>query len=156
MSDFSTFINSSGALDPNAIRSSGFASAPGPEVAGHDEIIQVGELAGASDADVLAYGYGQKPRVWESASLDNSADIAFREGYDNILVGYLPRKAFLWLPSEHEYFVICTAPDLLERIRADELFSYDFKEYSNGDYFQGNKKDFLEGVLREYTISASV
>lgn len=156
MSDFSTFINSSGALDLNSIRGFGFASAPFPEVAGHDEIIRVGELVGASDANVWAYGYGQKPRVWKSASLENSADIAFREGYDNILIGYLPRKAFLWLPSEHEYFVICTAQNLLERIRADELFSYDFKEYYNEAYFKGNKRDFLEGVLREYTVSASV
>lgn len=149
------FINSIGALDPNAIRGSGFASAPFPEVAGHDEVVRIGELVSASEADVWAYGHGQAPRVWESASLANSADIAFREGYVNILVSYLNHKALLWFPAEHEYFVICTAPHLLERIRADELFSYDFKAYSSEDYFQGNKKTFLEGVLREYTIPAS-
>lgn len=52
MSIFSIFNNSNGALDPNAIRGSGFASAPFPEVAGHDEVVRIGELAGASEADV--------------------------------------------------------------------------------------------------------
>lgn len=156
MSDFSIFINQSGALDVNAIRASGFASAPFPEVAGHDEIVRVGELLGALDADIWAYGYGQAPRTWKSAGLATAADIAFRDGYDNILVSYLPNKGLLWLPAEHEYFVICTAPHLLERICEDELFSYSFEEYASEEYFKGSKKNFLEIIHRKYTIPASV
>ncbi len=155
MAAFTRFIPANTVLNPAAVQAAGLAAAPFPETAGHDEISRIGALAGTQQAELWAYGHAQAPRYFAPAHLDAVAKTAFLEGHDNILIAYPNPHLLLWLPAEHEFFVVCAPPPLLGQIQADALFDYDFSAYLAEPYFRGRKKDFLNAILRDYTIASA-
>lgn len=152
MSTFSQFITSNTVLDPKAIQEAGLASAPFPEVASIEEIKQLGMISGTQTVDVWAYGYGKPPRHFDSIDLENAANISFQEGYDNILLFFHESKMLIWLPADHEFFVICADLDLFHRIQSSGIFTYDFTDYMSEDYFHGKKSDYLRDIYSTYAL----
>lgn len=155
MTVFARFIPSNTVLNPAAVRAAGLAAAPFPETAGRDEILKIGTLADAQQAEMWAYGHAQAPRYFAPAHLDTVAETAFREGHDNILMVYPNPHILLWLPAEHEFFVVCAPSPLLQQIQADALFGYDFSAYLAEPYFRDKTKSFLQAILRDYTIASA-
>lgn len=152
MDSFARFIPDRTGLDAGAIRAAGLAALPFPEVASHDEIVAVGRLVGAERAELWSHGHRQEPRHFAGLGLDEAARHAFDLGHDSVLIAFEAAQAHIWLPAEHEFFVIFAPQPTLQAIRAAGIFTYDFDAYAREAYFRGPRSDHLVETGKRYTI----
>lgn len=152
MDSFARFIPDRTGLDAGAIRAAGLAALPFPEVASCDEIVAIGRLVGATQAAIWSHGYRQEPHHLAGLGLDEVARRAFDLGHDSVLIAFRAAQTHIWLPAEHEFFVIFAPQPALQAIRSAGIFTYDFDDYAREDYFRGRRSDHLVETGKRYTI----
>lgn len=155
MDSFARFIPDRTALDAGAIRAAGLAAMPFPEVASHDEILAVGRLVRAERAELWSYGHREEPRHSAGISTAEAARLAFARGYDTVLITFAQTQTHIWLPGEHEFFVIFAPQPTVRTILSAGIFTYDFDDYARENYFKGARSDHLIEMGKRYTIVPS-
>jgi hypothetical protein len=155
MDSFARFIPDGIHLDPVAIRGAGLAARPFPEYPDYDGIVAVARLVEAQRAEFWHHEYQKEPHHLAALSVNQAARDAFDFGCYDVLIAFETARTYLWLPGEHEFFVIFAPPSTLEKIQSAGIFAYDFDEYAHEDYFAGKRSEFLVENGRRYTIDSS-
>ena len=152
MDSFSQFISDGIALDPAAVRTAGLVARPFPECASQDEVVALARLLGAGRAECWHWGYQEKPHHLVAAHPDEAARHVFDFGYHCVLISFESVRTHLWLPDEHEFFVIFAPASTMEKICSVGIFTYDYNEYAREAFFAGKRSDYLMEAGRRYTI----
>jgi len=155
MDSFARFIPDGIDLDPAAVRTAGLAARPFPEWASPDDVAAVGRQVGAERAELWSWEHRRRPHHFAGLSPDDAGRQSFDLGHASVLIAFETARTYIWLPLEHEFFVIVAPPATLEAIRSAGIFTYGYDEYAHEPYFAGKRSAFLIAAGRHYTIDPS-
>lgn len=152
MDEFFRFFPDGYTLDPRAVRAAGLAAMPLPELAIHEEIIALGALGGGGPLVLWSWEYRKPPQVHPGLNPAEAARLAFDLGGYELLLAFSGGLR-VWMPGEHEYFVLFGPPPALEAVRQAGIFGYSYDEYLEAPHHSPRSRQVLSEIGQRFTIA---
>lgn len=153
MDDLARFFPDGDRLDPQAVRTAGLAAMPLPELAAGEEIIALGALSGGGPVTLWSREFGKPPQPHGGLDPADAARLAFELGAYDLLLAFSGGLR-LWMPGEHEYFVLFGPPAALEAVRQAGIFTYPYEDYLEAPHHSPRSAAALAEIGRRYDIAA--
>ena len=151
MSNFDRFFPDSTMLDPTAVAAAGLSARVLPETLGSDDVERIAARAGTTQMTVCAYMYGNPSHVRFSGEIDDALGI-FRDEFSTCLfVSLDAANIHIWMPMEHDFFVIFGNEAALAHAVPDDLGDISYADYVSDPDMPESERHHLVTMYQTYT-----
>lgn len=152
MNKFNDIILGNAVLNNKYIVDNEMKSVVYPELPSSEEIAQIALILDEKRFQVWAFDYGSTASRSEFTQLHEATDFFELNCFKNILIEFLDSKILLWIPEDHEFFVMFGDSRNLQFLINSDLFEYNFSEYLTEESMGEKTRQHLMNMQSRYTV----